>query len=271
MLVEINLLPQKERRKQSFILIGSGLLVIFLLIGGFYFWQIQSTKSEIANIERQIATTKKVTEAEVTTPNQDDASMSVSILKNAVEWANSYPIQTIPVMQHLTSLLPERGFIQTFAYTEAGTVSLTVQFDSAREAAYFLDSLQESEWIEEASLSSLNAEEKEEETTETTDTENQNSNAGTTETVSNEETNTSTGNNQSFLYTPDPNNPGSFIITLIDPNELNKTVTTLKNTETKEIDKILPRYIGQFEIIFNKEAIKKPIKGDSDEEGVTES
>ena len=90
--------------------------------------------------------------------------MSVSLLKSAVEWANSYPIQTIPVMQHLTSIITRAWIYSSFGYTEAGTLSLSVQFDSAREAAYFLDSLNESEWIEEAVLSSLNAEAKEEHT-----------------------------------------------------------------------------------------------------------
>ena len=87
---------------------------------------------------------------------KNESQMSITLLKNAVEWANNYPIQTIPVMQHLTGLLPERGFIQTFGYTEAGTVTLSVQFDSSREAAYFFDNLNESDWIDEASLKLIN-------------------------------------------------------------------------------------------------------------------
>ncbi len=266
MLVEINLLPQKEQRSKGYILTLISMGALFVLLAGFYIWQIQSTKTDIVNLDKQIEMTQKIAEAEQKNAQTSESAMSVNLLKNAVEWASSYPIQTIPVMRHLTSLLPERGFIQSFGYTEAVTVSLTVQFDSAREAAYFLYSLNESEWIEEASLSSLNTEEKEAESTETTETVNQTSEEGT---------DTSTETKQSLLFTPDPNNPGSFIITPVDENELNNSdnsVAATNNSQKKQSDNILPRYIGQFEIKFNKDIIKQLIsKGDGDKEGVTES
>lgn len=159
MLVEINLLPQKERRKKVFVVTLSGLLAALILISGVYIWQISSTKSDIEAIDNQLTMLEKATEMAGENNNQKPASSeSVSLLKSAVEWADNYPLQTVPVMQHLTSLLPERGFIETFGYTESGVIALTVQFDSAREAAYFLDSLNASEWLEEASMASLNAE-----------------------------------------------------------------------------------------------------------------
>jgi Tfp pilus assembly protein PilN len=250
MLVEINLLPQKERAKKGFLLTLSGMLVLFLMLGCFYFWQIQSVKTDIANLDKQITMTKKITEAEQQNGQGNESAMSVSLLKDAVEWANSYPIQTIPVMQHLTSLLPERGFIQSFGYTEAGTVTLSVQFDSAREAAYFLDSLNGSEWIEEASLSSLNANESEE-VVETTE----------------QDTNT-TSQTPVVVLVPDPNNPGGFISATVNPAETPEVENT-DSAEAELIDNYLPRYIGQFEITFNKETIKKLTK--DDEEGVTNS
>ncbi|MBT2697897.1 PilN domain-containing protein [Bacillus sp. ISL-40] len=170
MLVEINLLPQKEPKKIGFIITLSCLVVLFVLVGSYYLWQTNSTKSEIASLDRQITMTKKIADKENKSTETVETTSSVSQLKTAIEWANDYPIQTIPVMRHLTSLLPERGFIQSFAYTEAGTISLTVQFDSAREAAYFLDNLNESKWIEEASLSSLAAASTAESTVDNTNT-----------------------------------------------------------------------------------------------------
>lgn len=161
-------------------------------------------------------------------------------------------------MQHLTGLLPERGFIQTFAYTEAGTVTISVQFDSAREAAYFLDNLNESEWIDDANLSSLTAKEQEEnkEAVPSTGTNSQQTSANV--------------NNQSIVVTTDPNNPNSIIITPVDPNTTAAQNTTA-TAQQQPVD-VLPRYIGQFEIKFNKETIKKLLnKGSEDEEGVTQS
>jgi Tfp pilus assembly protein PilN len=263
MLVEINLLPQKEQRSKGFILTLIGTGALFLVLVGFYVWQIQSKKADIANLDKQIEMTQKIAKAEQKNAQTNESAMSVSLLKNAVEWANSYPIQTIPVMRHLTGLLPERGFIQSFGYTEAGTVSLTVQFDSARESAYFLNSLNDSEWIDEAVLNSLNPEENEADSTENTVTTNQNSD---------EIVDASTGDKQSLLFTPDPNNPGSFIITPVDENELNNSGTTSGSSKKKQLENILPRYIGQFEINLNKDTIKQLIsKGEGGKEGVSES
>lgn len=261
MLVEINLLPQKEPRKKSFFIIITAMAVIFLSLGTYYFLQIQSTKSDITNVDVQIKQTKDLAAIEEKNANKSESELSITLLKSAVEWANSYPIQTIPVMQHLTGLLPERGFIQTFAYTEAGTVTISVQFDSAREAAYFLDNLNESEWIDDANLSSLTAKEQEEtqETAPTTVSQG---------TIS-QQTSTSV-NNQSIVVTTDPNNPNSIIITPVDPNTT-ATQETTAAAQQQQVD-VLPRYIGQFEIKFNKETIKKLLnKGSEDEEGVTQS
>lgn len=261
MLVEINLLPQKEPRKKSFFIIITAMAVIFLSLGTYYFLQIQSTKSDITNVDLQIKQTKDLAAIEEKNANKSESELSITLLKSAVEWANSYPIQTIPVMQHLTGLLPERGFIQTFAYTETGTVTISVQFDSAREAAYFLDNLNESEWIDDANLSSLTAKEQEEtqETVSPTATQDTNS----------QQTSTSI-NNQSIAVTTDPNNPNSIIITPVDPNST-ATQETTAAAQQQQVD-VLPRYLGQFEIKFNKETIKKLLnKGSEDEEGVTQS
>jgi Tfp pilus assembly protein PilN len=261
MLVEINLLPQKEPRKTSFLIVFAALAVIFLSLGTYYFLQIQSTKDDIANMDSQIKITKELAAIEEKNAQTSQSTMSITLLKVAIEWANSYPIQTIPVMQHLTGLLPERGFIQTFGYTEAGTITISVQFDSAREAAYFLENLNESEWIDDANLSSLTAKEQEV-TTETT--------ASTTSQITEGQTTSPEGTNQSIVVTTDPNNPNSIIITPVDPN----TKTTEQTTAAVKQQKVdlLPRYFGQYEITLNKETIKKLLnKGGEDEEGVTQS
>jgi Tfp pilus assembly protein PilN len=261
MLVEINLLPQKEPRKKSFFIIVAALAVIFLSLGTYYILQIQSTKSDIANLDTQIKMTKDLAAIGEKSANKNESQMSITLLKGAVEWANSYPIKTIPVMQHLTGLLPERGFIQTFGYTEAGTVTISVQFDSAREAAFFLDNLNESEWIADANLSSLTAKEQEKI--------DETAPAAATQSTDSQQASTSV-NNQSIVVTTDPNNPNSIIITPVDPNTKAAEETAVAAKQQK-VD-VLPRYLGQFEIKLSKETIKKLLnKGSEDEEGVTQS
>jgi Tfp pilus assembly protein PilN len=211
MLLEINLLPKKEQRTKGFILTLSGLIAALILISGYYLWQISSTKSDIDATGSQVTEIQKIAEKESANINTTpEPTQSVSLLINAVEWANHYPIQTVPIMQHLTSLLPERGFIKSFEYTEEGSVILTVQFDSSRESAYFLNNLNDSKWIEDSTLNALT-------TSEQTETDSS-----------------------------------------------NQTQTT-ENT-------YLPRYIGQYEIKFNIETIKKELNKDiSSEEGANNS
>ncbi len=239
MLVEINLLPQKEPRKFNLVILIV-LLALIIFVGAFYFWQIQSTKSEVANLEKQISITKETAAKQEKNAEKNESQMSISLLKDAVDWANTYPVQTIPIMQHLTSLLPERGFIQSFTYAEAGTVILTVQFDSAREAAYFLDNLGESEWVGEPTLNSLTVEKKDEEESTATEPANKEG-AGVTEGQTPEQTST----------TP-------------------ATATTTIENKLNTNDLYLPRYIGQFEIKLNMVKIKE-LTSKSGEEGVTAS
>jgi Tfp pilus assembly protein PilN len=292
MLVEINLLPQKEPKKIGFIITLSCLVAVMVIAGAYYLWQTNTAKSNIASIDRQITMTKKIVDKENKSTETVESTSSVSQLKTAIEWADDYPIQTIPVMRYLTSLLPERGFIQSFSYTEAGTISLTVQFDSAREAAYFLDNLNESTWIEESSLSSLAAAAAPEPTADssTTATSGQTngtttSTGSTTQTTTTDSSTNAVNSNQSVssqdITTNNSSQPTSGTTsgqtnkttTTSNTNTANNSTTASSSTTSKTVnDNILPRYTGQFEIKLNKEAVKKNIKkSKKNEEGVTGS
>ena len=241
MLVEINLLPQKEPKKVSVLVISSVLIALFLLVTAFYFYQIKTAKNEISSLDKQMADVQKL-EAELQKQQGTGASTnSVTQLKTAITWADKNRIETIPVMHHLTSLLPERGFIQTFTYQESAT-TLTVQFDTSQEAASYLDSLNHSSWITSASLKSLNA-------------------VSDTGTTAASQTNTTTV----------PSNSESNSTTATVGSNTTSTATAQAEADSN----ILPRYTGSFEIQFNKEAIKKAVedskKDGSLEEGVTGS
>lgn len=280
MLVEINLLPQKEPKKIGFIILAS-LIVLFLLIGGTYFWQIKAAKNEMVSLDKQISMTKKISDKESQNTKTAESTNSISQLKSAIDWADNFSIDTIPVMRHLTSLLPARGFIQTFGYTESGAVTLTVQFDSAREAAYFLDSLNESKWIKDASLNSLTTITTETETNATSSTVASNSQANptsATNSASNQPTTDSTAtansqNNQAAGTTSNQNSTNNKTSPTTNSNTpTNNTPAASTSTVSKPTNDLLPRYTGQFEINFNKETIKEIIKkSKKDGEGVTGS
>jgi type IV pilus assembly protein PilN len=154
LLVEINLLPQKQRKSSTslrIVLLMALLLILFSLLS---FLQVQRFNNQINQLQNNISSY----EQSIASIQQDVNSASTNSyveLSNAVEWAANSPIKSVAVLKHLTSLLPERGFLLTYSYTETGTLSLSIQFDTKKEAAYYLKWLNDSEWIENVRLSSL--------------------------------------------------------------------------------------------------------------------
>ncbi|WP_462412381.1 PilN domain-containing protein [Neobacillus sp. Marseille-QA0830] len=268
MLVEINLLPQKEQTKSSLLIVLIGFLLIFIFAGVYYYFQISSVKSDITAVDREITVTQKLRAAEEKKLQDSASTDSVSKLKTAIEWANTYPIQTIPVMRQLTSLLPERGFIQSFGYTEAGTISLTVQFDSSREAAYFLNSLHDSDWIEDASLSSLTAAVQED--TSTTGSTQTNTTTGTstaTTTQGTVTTDNSTNQAQSSTGTTGQSTQTTTQAATTSTTTPN-AATASTNTVAADTSSLMPRYTGQFEIKLNTAVVKEQANSENtDEQG----
>ncbi|MCQ6273520.1 hypothetical protein JMM81_00840 [Bacillus sp. V3B] len=158
MLVDINLLPEKDTKNKSLLLLAIISVAILLIDGFFVFWLNRTYENKIASIEQQIASTEALVELEQQKMTSYESSDSLTQLEQTVEWAKQYPIKTVPVLNKLTELLPERGFIQTFNYEETGRVNVRVQFESTREAAYYLNTLLKSDWIEDAKLKNIDAE-----------------------------------------------------------------------------------------------------------------
>lgn len=155
MLVEINLLPQKEAKNKSLLLLAI-IAVILLLSGGFFlFWLNYTTEKQLTFLEQQISTAEQLITIEQDKLIVYDSSNSAVELERTVEWAKDYPLKTVPLLQKLTALLPERGFVQAFSYDEQGLVDVTIQFESNREAAFYLNTLLEADWVDEANLTRL--------------------------------------------------------------------------------------------------------------------
>lgn len=157
MLVDINLLPKKEEKNKTLLVLAITFAAILLAEVFFIFWLSKSYENQIANLDQRIASTENLIAAEQQKRVTAEEADSVTKLASTVQWAQEYPVKTIPVLQKLTSLLPERGFIKTFTYEETGKIVLTVQFEQSREAAYYLSSMVDSKWISDAKLNSLKA------------------------------------------------------------------------------------------------------------------
>jgi type IV pilus assembly protein PilN len=163
MLVDINLLPQKEKRK-SFLFVIIFLVFIILSALGIYIWSIYNQQVQTKeNLEKQLAYIQKLRGIQETKTAQDKGSGAVHELETAIKWAEETPVSTFLLVRSITSLLPERGFMLTFSFIDSGKVQISVQFDSSRQAAYFLKRLSDSAYIKEARLQSIQTEKIEEE------------------------------------------------------------------------------------------------------------
>ncbi|WP_163101785.1 hypothetical protein [Peribacillus alkalitolerans] len=155
MLVDINLMPQKEKRR-SFQLLGILMLFFIVAAVAVYSWFTyeQQVEKEV-RLQQQLSSLEKLANIQQEKQLQSADQSSTSELETAVDWAENYPVSTFLLLRHLASLLPERGFLLNFSYQDSGDAQLTIQFDSSRESAFYLKRLEDSKLIKEATLLSI--------------------------------------------------------------------------------------------------------------------
>jgi type IV pilus assembly protein PilN len=164
MLVEINLLPKKEHKKSSMLIMTLAGILLFSVSVSIIFFQGSSYENEMAALDKQIASLQKLSEAQQAKLSEGENGSSAVKLQEAVKWAEQYPHETVPLLQKVIALLPERGFIQNFEYSNNNSVVIQIQFDASRDAAFYLSSLKGSDWVEGVALMTVVAEKQEEET-----------------------------------------------------------------------------------------------------------
>lgn len=171
MLVDINLLGDKERDRPAFVVAAISLILlglvtglVFYFLGNTYSNKQQVLASQSAEVVSQQAA---IQQQMVTTAALSDTQK----LQKTVEWAETYQYDTLPLIRELTSLLPERGFFMSFSFSTPNQVTITAQFDTSRDTAFYLTQLKSSEMITDVVLSSVSyqpiAEEAVEETEDT--------------------------------------------------------------------------------------------------------
>ncbi|WP_203333124.1 fimbrial assembly protein [Planococcus beigongshangi] len=158
MLVDINLLPQKERERPAFLIAALSILLLGIIIFAILFFLAQGETAESGSLSEQSAELTLQQEQlraqlEATTGLNEEQQLKVT-----VDWAESYQYDTIPLLEELAGLLPERGFFDQITFGAPNTATLVVQFDATRDAAYYLAQLKSSPLLDYASLDSVQSE-----------------------------------------------------------------------------------------------------------------
>ncbi|MDF2606483.1 MAG: fimbrial assembly family protein [Bacillales bacterium] len=229
MLVEINLLPKKEQKRRTLLVLSILVTILLISVAVSTFLLSRAYDVKIVSLTKQLTLFKQTLEkkdkgkAEELNNNSKDSYVA---LESAVAWAEGYPVKTVPILRKLISLLPESGRLQTFQYSEVGTVNITVQFETSREAATYLRSLLDCNWLSETKLRTLTA-------------------------------------NKIILpsipevTTPDTINDNE---NTIEPNNNNIGAEDIEFDENDKVIDYIPRYIGKYELKLNNSVIKKEVK-----------
>lgn len=155
MLIDINLLPQKEQERPYPLIIAGVLMLLTLLSWALLFFMAQAEERAQAELIEESALVAAEQEAIRQQIGATEGLNDEQQLKKTVEWAESYEFDTVPLLQELVAMLPERGFFNTFSFTGPNIATLTIQFDTAREAAYYLTQLKSAESLASATLDSV--------------------------------------------------------------------------------------------------------------------
>lgn len=155
MLVDINLLGERKKRTYTPILMIA--IVMLGFVAGFFALYFYSKQLEFRHgqLEAELEATKQLTALQQEKLWKTGTSAASEKLADAVQWTKELPVPTVFFLQHLASLLPERGFLLQFSYSDDGVVTLQAQFDEKREAAYYLAHLNASDYIENATLQTI--------------------------------------------------------------------------------------------------------------------
>lgn len=155
MLVDINLLPQKERDRPAFLIAAIAILLLAVIIWAVFAVMANANEKDQALLTAQ---TMQVSAEQEEIRAKLEAAQGMNEeqqLKVTVDWAESYQFDTVPLLEELVSILPARGFFKSFSYTGLDQATLSVQFDTTRQAAYYLAQLKASELIKSATLDSV--------------------------------------------------------------------------------------------------------------------
>lgn len=155
MYIDINLLQQKKKRME-WVVVGIILFVLALICFFTLFYLHNQEKSVEQQLDTNLANEITLRQAE-----QQNIEITLSDkeqLESLVQWAENKPVPTVFLLLHLSQSLPEKGFIKLFTYSSNDSVvTMTAQFETNAEAAYYLTTLKSSPYLIEAKLLTLAA------------------------------------------------------------------------------------------------------------------
>ncbi|RBW71590.1 hypothetical protein [Bacillus taeanensis] len=156
MYVDINLLPSKKKRLIKPSLLYSLLLLVFSCTLFWLYIDYQQTSHSLEKILKDTQVIELKNE-ELLAELANETESEKELLQENIHWIESIKISTFFLLNHLVSLLPERGFFVDYQYSDDGKITIAVMFDTIRESSQYLYELTESLYISDAKFLTITA------------------------------------------------------------------------------------------------------------------
>lgn len=158
MVVQINLLPKKEQKNRTYLLIMVIFIMILVVTSFLFYRKIASLKEEIQQIQNEASEMEamRISLEKKTEANHQANVENIKVLQEMVERVEQLPINTVDLLTRISNLLPKSAYIETFQYVEQ-TISMTIVIREEMEAAYFYRLLLEEKWTEDVKVLNVQA------------------------------------------------------------------------------------------------------------------
>jgi type IV pilus assembly protein PilN len=147
-LMDINLLPRQERIGNAYKVTAVTLVICAILGAVLIAVNEYMIRQSLSTTRQELETTKKLHAVVEQKLTQGNSGSSVAKgLQAMIPLVEQIPVSAVSILNELVALLPERGFLLSYQYSEAN-VNMTVQFDTIYETAAFLHTLNQTEWVD---------------------------------------------------------------------------------------------------------------------------
>ena len=158
MLVDINLLPEKEKERSGLLYAALAVLLAALLFWLIFFILTKNVDQDTERLQEQLMRLE-VTQSELSSRlNRSETAQLYNQLEDSVNWVENYRYETAPLLEELVAQLPRRGYFLSFGFSAPHQATVEVQFDDKTEAAYYLARMLSSDIVETASIESIETE-----------------------------------------------------------------------------------------------------------------
>lgn len=156
MLSEINLLPEKEKRDITNIVIILILILLFFGVLQFLLTSYEKARNEVAKLEQNLLEVE-IEKTKLQQQIEEEMKNDYDDLLETIEMLETFFVPASSILKQLVSLLPERGFFSSYQYTYGTSITFHAYFDVIDEVASYTYELNNVDFIKSVTVESIKA------------------------------------------------------------------------------------------------------------------